>query len=378
MIYDVIIAGAGPAGASTALHLAQRAPDLLRRTLVLEQARHPRPKLCAGAVMLAGERILRRLDLDLTTVPHADVHAADFSFQDRGFTYRRGKVLFRAVQRPVFDAWLVEAVRSRGITVQEETRVLSVHRAVAASGRPVVTLETNRGVYRACAVVGADGATGVVRRAVAPLTERPRRVASALEMVVPRAPERPGRARFDFTVAADGVQGYVWHFPTLVDGRLAHTRGIYDSRVHPAQRPNLRTALRRALEREGEPQAAARPVGHPVRWFDPWGPFSAPGMLLVGDAAGVDPLLGEGISFALAYGEVAALELRDAFAQQDFTFTGYRQRLLAHPLGRCLRRRLFIARLRYRSYPYWFQRHLYDPLGTLIHRLFARSILDWI
>jgi flavin-dependent dehydrogenase len=197
-------------------------------------------------------------------------------------------------------------------------------------------------------------------------------------MVVPRAPERPGRARFDFTVAADGVQGYVWHFPTLADGRLAHTRGIYDGRVHPAQPPNLRTTLRRALEREGEPQAAARPAGHPVRWFDPQGPFSAPGMLLVGDAAGVDPLLGEGISFARAYGDVAALELRDAFAQRDFAFTGYRQRLLAHPLGRCLCRRLFVARLRYQPYPSWFQRRLYDPLGTLIHRFFARSVLDWI
>ncbi|MFG0332280.1 MAG: FAD-dependent oxidoreductase, partial [Maioricimonas sp. JB049] len=48
MQYDVIIIGSGPSGSSTALHLAQRSPELARRTLILERDRHPRHKLCGG------------------------------------------------------------------------------------------------------------------------------------------------------------------------------------------------------------------------------------------------------------------------------------------------------------------------------------------
>jgi len=46
--WDVIIVGAGPAGAATALRLAARAPELAAGTLLLDKARHPRDKTCAG------------------------------------------------------------------------------------------------------------------------------------------------------------------------------------------------------------------------------------------------------------------------------------------------------------------------------------------
>jgi flavin-dependent dehydrogenase len=49
--YDVVIVGSGPAGVSTWLHLHRFEPQLAARTLVLEKAQHPRPKLCGGGVM---------------------------------------------------------------------------------------------------------------------------------------------------------------------------------------------------------------------------------------------------------------------------------------------------------------------------------------
>ncbi len=42
----IIIVGAGPAGIATALSLRNVAPDLASELLVLEKAKHPRPKLC--------------------------------------------------------------------------------------------------------------------------------------------------------------------------------------------------------------------------------------------------------------------------------------------------------------------------------------------
>jgi hypothetical protein len=71
-------------------------------------------------------------------------------------------------------------------------------------------------------------------------------------------------------------------------------------------------------------------------------------VLLAGDAAGVDPLLGEGISFALAYGEVVAEAIAAAFAQRRFDFADYPRRVRRHALLGQLPARASLARFRKR------------------------------
>ena len=81
-----------------------------------------------------------------------------------------------------------------------------------------------------------------------------------------------------------------------------------------------------------------------------------PRVLLVGDAAGVDPLFGEGISFALGYGTVAAASVADAFSRQDFSFASYQRQLRRHPLFLHLRLRTQLARFAYLlKYPWLFR-----------------------
>jgi flavin-dependent dehydrogenase len=96
--------------------------------------------------------------------------------------------------------------------------------------------------------------------------------------------------------------------------------------------------------------------GHPIRWWGKDGRFAQPRVILVGDAAGVDPLMGEGISFALGYGEVAAAALEDAFARQEFSFSTYKTRLQKHPLFVQLEIRTRLARFAYiLKYPRLFR-----------------------
>jgi flavin-dependent dehydrogenase len=156
------------------------------------------------------------------------------------------------------------------------------------------------------------------------------------------------------------------------------TQGVFDSRVRPqAPRALLRAALQEALARRGVVLDHCEIKGHPLRWFHPRDAFSAPRVLLVGDAAGVDPLLGEGISFALGYGEVAALERRDAFARGDLSFGDYRDRVLHHRIGRSLRRRAAVAWLVYRIRSRGLLRFLWWGFGPLVGWLAGRSLVDW-
>ncbi len=66
--------------------------------------------------------------------------------------------------------------------------------------------------------------------------------------------------------------------------------------------------------------------------------MAAPHALLVGDAAGVDPLMGEGISFALEYGMLAADHVVAAHARRAFAFDAYEAAVHRGPIGHKLAR----------------------------------------
>ncbi|MFQ5343228.1 MAG: hypothetical protein ACE5F6_16945, partial [Anaerolineae bacterium] len=215
----------------------------------------------------------------------------------------------------------------------------------------VMEVETTQGKLQARAVVAADGANSTVRQRMG-LNQSPNRISRLIEVLTPEDPNNTPEfvdhtAVFDFDCVPDGVQGYVWDFPSLINGQAHMNRGVFDSRVHPHLHGDLRQALQQALRARRRSLADYELKGHPERWFDRAATFAVPGVLLVGDAAGVDPLFGEGISHALVYGGLAAQELVHAFTHGDFGFAGYRQRVLNSHLGRDLTLKTRLARLAY-------------------------------
>lgn len=342
---DVVIVGAGPAGTSTALHLVARDPAWAGRILLVDRAQFPREKLCGGGVTFFGARFLEQLGIAIE--PCFEARHIRLRHDRRQFAFA-GDPTVRVVRRDVFDAALVRACRTRGVTVHESTAVRSIARHPDA-----VEVETTRGALEAAIVVGADGAGSLVARSV----RGPAVVSHArtLEVLTPADPATDPEFRdraltVDFTpVSRWGLRGYVWHFPVFVDGRPHASRGVYECRLWPGRaKADLEAILSEALAARGIEAADWRRHSFPIPQWQPFSPVCAPRTLLVGDAAGADALTGEGISFALAHGAAAAEAVDAAFASGDFTFAEHPDRLATWPVLHQLATRRAVARWAYR------------------------------
>lgn len=343
----VIVVGSGPAGAATALFLHQRDPALAREVLVLEKAVHPREKVCAGGLIPHTLACLEELEVPLD-VPHVVVHGAAVSVPGREVAYA-GRNLCCVVRRAGFDASLVRACRARGIEIRERQQV----REVVRDGNRI-RIETDHAVYRARIVVGADGSGSLVRRRL--VQAHSGQMGRAVMADVPvRATQWNGfaaaRNDFNFRAVADRLRGYLWAFPCLIEGEPHVNVGAYS--IH-AEGQYLIDLLQREVERIGG--TAARVKAFPIHGYHHRNALSASGAVLVGDAAGVDPLMGEGISYSFEYGRLAAAAIGDAMHSGDMSFAGYRDAVRKSWMGRKLRRLEFATHLFYGpTWPLWFR-----------------------
>jgi geranylgeranyl reductase family protein len=286
--WDVIVIGAGPAGATAARIAAGHGCT----TLLLERAVIPRYKTCGGGLIGAS---LAELPSGLPLKVHDT--AGRFTFALNG---RKERTLTCAaptcamVYRSELDAALTDAAAAAGATVRDGTALTALDQQ-----GDTVTVRTNRGeTLRARAVVGADGSASRVARYVGVQCAQ---VDLALEAEVPVDDRTADRWRGRLLMEWGPLPGsFGWVFPK---GDVC-TAGVVAARGNPVA---LRAYKEDFLTRQG--LGGPRPLhdtGHLTRCRRPGSPLARGRVLVAGDAAAlVDHWSREGISYALRSGKLA-------------------------------------------------------------------------
>lgn len=325
--WDVAIIGGGPAGISTALHLAAAAPDA--RIVVLEKARYPREKICAGGIGARAFRLLDKIGVEVEC-PHVPLDAIALRVAGETIVVREpgcGAV----VRRVEFDHAFARQAIERGIEVRDGCAVDRI--AVAEHGVTITVAGTVASeTLSARCVVGADGVGGIVRRQAG--FPRGALRAQVVELDTEAAPGDLPRDTVVFDFDARELRGYAWDFPTLVAGQPLVCRGVYALGVAA---DNPRTRLAAYLAARGLDIARYRVKQFAERGFEPGEPLARPRVLLVGEAAGIDIATGEGIGQAIEYGAVAGPYLARALADDRLGFHDWRRVIDRHHLGLQLR-----------------------------------------
>jgi geranylgeranyl reductase family protein len=354
---DVLGVGAGPAGSSAAYWLAAAGLDVA----VLEKASFPREKVCGDG--LTPRAVAALDDMGVDTSPAAGW------VRHRGLrVYGGGQVVevdwprlsrwpdFGLLRpRREFDQLLARHARAAGARVQDEVTVSAP--LLDDAGRVVGVQATVGGdraprTWRGRLVVSAEGLSGrlakslgLVRRSDAPLGVAVRRYIRS-----PRATDDYLDISFDLSQTGptkESMPGYGWVFG-MGDGTANVGFGLLDTRS--AGTVDHRAVLRRWLaglppEWELDEEHAVSPVrgaGLPMGFHRR--PAYTRGLLLTGDAAGaVNPFNGEGISYAMETGRMAAETAVEALAAaegpaREAALRRYPQRLAAeygghHRLG---------------------------------------------
>jgi flavin-dependent dehydrogenase len=349
---DVVIVGAGPAGTATALHLLKTEPTLAGDILLLDKAVHPREKICAGGLIPHTLDCLHELDIPLT-VPHVQVDRAFVRVPPGREVFCEDGGMCSIVRRDAFDFLLVQAARARGAEIREGEKVLALIREPAG-----VRVVTDKETYQARVVVGADGSGSRVRRQLVSGDSTP--VGKAIMCDIPVAETcwngfLTQRYDFNFTPVPQGLKGYLWAFPCLIN-EVPHVNvGIYSLGNTCLSNADLQRLLAYDLASLKSQVSGPKFRAFPIYGYTPGRPLAAPHVVLVGDAAGAEPLMGEGISFALEYGKFAAQAILPTLRTRRWDFSEYSETLAHSGLGKKLTRLHMTACMFYGSTSrFWF------------------------
>ena len=332
---DILIIGAGPGGATTALFLAKYGI----RSVIVDKARFPRDKICGDALSGKVVEVLKKFDPTLIDELHARQNDFLGSF---GVTFVAPsgdalRVPFKSEitatspppgfisKRIDFDNWLIDHVRKHPeIQLFEETELR--HFEKTSSGYRATSKSSD--IFDAKLIIAADGAYSTFAKDLAGLRTKPTHNCFGLRAYYKNVSGLDHQNFIELHFLKDFLPGYFWIFPLpngyvnvgvgmradVVGKRKLNLKKEFEKIIalHPAISPRFAGA-----EQIGEVKLHGLPLGSKKR------PLSGDNYILVGDAAMlIDPFTGEGIGNAMMSGMFAAQQAQLCLDSNNFSAQG--------------------------------------------------------
>jgi geranylgeranyl reductase family protein len=343
--WDLVVVGAGPAGASAALAARHADPSL--KVLLLDRSDFPRDKSCGDGI--APHCFEKLASIGVTGVEDgwSPLTRLELARGEQSVADEMARPVY-VIPRQVFDARLVERAVASGAVLRRE-KVVSIetfsngtisngtvpHGTVSYENSSYETILN--GTISSRVVVGADGAHSVVRGHLGlPFGRR----ALAIRGYAPTPPERRGTQVIRY---GDRRQpAYAWAFDRG-DGlsNIGYGELLPPDGAEPPSRQLLLDQLGQLLPG----YVGSQWKGHHLplsgwRWHQPDGR-----LLLAGDAAGlINPMTGEGIYYAIATGIAAGQSAARALRGEGDPGALHRRAVRAQ-LGRHLKHTWVASRL---------------------------------
>ena len=327
--YDLIIVGAGPAGCSSALNLA----DSGLKVALVDKTNLPGEKICGDALSGNVLNVLKRfpgncysefLKLEPKSpswgirfaAPNGELLDIPFILEKSSQTQPPGYLC----KRMIFDGFLQKKVREISqFDIISNFRVKDIQRENNA-----FTLVGENDMLNCRMLLGADGYPSMVGKKL-DHSPNPTRISLGVRAYFTGVKDTHPEQFIELHFLETLLPGYLWIFP-MADGITNVGLGVLSDKkkLLPGSLSDLLINIIHSDPAFSERFGKAEMIGKIEAHGLPLGPhsmnISGEGYLLAGDAASlVDPFSGEGIGNAMVSGEIAAGTIREAFERQDFS-----------------------------------------------------------
>jgi len=305
--FDVIIAGAGPAGSSAAIHLARRG----LRVLLVEQKKFPRPKLCGEFISPECRQHFEKLGVAVamsgagpSMISETVFYSArghHISIPSRWF----GEPAALGLSRAVMDDVLLRRAKDCGVSVLEGASIsepLIKDRAVTGVK---LKLEGSEHDFRAPVTIDATGRARILTRKLAQRRTKPKLVAFKVHLRNTRV--APNACEIYFY--PDGYGGL-----STIEGNVSNLCFITSAEQVKLHHSDPETVMREAVMKNERAAYTLKKATPESEWlsaswesFGRQRPSPAKGLLAIGDSAAfIDPFTGSGMLMAFESGELAS------------------------------------------------------------------------